>query len=109
MAWTDALLGLMSTSVTVNTLSGFSTDGYGIVSYSTGGATYKARVVSQQTMVRSFEGAEELATTVAWVASTSTFGPADQVTLPDGSAPPLLAVETFRDEDGVTHSKLMFG
>lgn len=109
MAWTDSLLALMPNSVTVSSLSGFSTDGYGQPTYSTGGSTYRARVVQEQTLVRSFEGVEELATTTVWVASTSTFGPIDRVTLPDGSAPPLLAVETFRDEAGVTHSKLLFG
>jgi hypothetical protein len=108
MAWTDALLSLMPDTVTVKTLSGWSSDGYGVPTYSTGSATYSARIVSEQTMVRTFEGAEELATTTVWVASTSTFGAVDQVTV-GGVSPPLLAVETFRDESGVTHSKLLFG
>ncbi len=109
MAWTDALLSLFSTSVTLNTLSGFSTDGYGVPSYSTGGTSIPVRIVAEQSMVRTFEGIEELATTTCWLASTSTFGPADQFTLPDGTTPPVLAVERFSDEDGWTHSKVYFG
>ncbi len=109
MAWTDELVGLMPNTVTVAGFASFSTDGYATATFSTSGTTYSARVVQEQRMVRTFAGEEELATTSVWVASTSTFGPSDQVTLPDGSAPPLLAVETFRDENGVTHSKLAFG
>ncbi len=108
MAYTDPLLVLMPETVTVGALSGFSTDGYAIPTYSTG-TPFSARVVREQTLVRTFEGIEELATTTCWVASTSTFGPVDQITLPDGSTPPLLSVETQSDEDGVTHSKLFFG
>jgi len=50
-----------------------------------------------------------LATTTVWVLSTSTFSALDQFTLPGNQTPSLLSVETYRDEDGVTHSKLGFG
>lgn len=109
MTFTDGLLVLMSTTVTVAAWSGMSTDGYAIPTYSTAGTTYAARIVDEQRLVRTFEGTEELATTTVWVASTSTFDVADQWTLPGSATPPLLAIETFRDEVGVTHSKLAFG
>jgi hypothetical protein len=109
MAFTDPLLELFSTSVTYADWAGMSTDGYATSSFSTASVTYPARVTSKQRLVRTFDGTEELATTTVWVASTSTFSPLGQFTLPDGTTPGLLAIETFRDEDGVTHSKLGFG
>ena len=107
MTFTDQLLALFSTTVTHETFSGFSSDGYVTPSYSTG-VTIPARVVSDQRLVRTFEGTEELATTTVWLASTSTFSPQDRFTV-DGDTPVLLALETYRDEFGITHSKLAFG
>jgi len=74
------------------------------------GVSYPCRVVARLTRVRSFSGEEVVARTVAWVASTSRFGPEDEYTLPDGTMPPLLSVETFPDETGtIHHQKLFFG
>ncbi len=109
MAFTDSLLDLFSTTVTHASFAGLSTDGYAIPTYSTSGTTFAAREVTDQRLVRSFEGIEELATTTVWVASTSTFNSLDRFTLADGTTPGLLSIETFRDEVGVTHSKLGFG
>lgn len=108
MTYTDPLAALCSETVEVSALSGFSTDGYVTATYGSA-STYSARVTSEQVKVRTLEGAEELATTVVWILSTSTFGPSDRIALPDGSTPPLLSVETLRDESGVTHSKAFFG
>ena len=109
MAYTDDLLDLMPDTVTHAAWVGMSTDGYATLTYSTASVSYRARVGSGQRMVRSFDGEELLATTTVWVASTSTFSALDQFTLPDGETPTLLSIETFRDEDGVTHSQLGFG
>ncbi|MHC5112319.1 MAG: hypothetical protein ACYTHJ_20875 [Planctomycetota bacterium] len=109
MAWSTTFEALMGDTITVATLDSFSTDGYGTPSYSTSPTSYTARVVSKQTLVNTFAGTEELAKTVVYVAATSTFGPADQITLPDGSTPELLAVELYPDKDGQHHAKLMFG
>ncbi len=108
MAYTDPLADLFSTTVTHKPWTGMSTDGYATPTYGTA-TTYQAREITDQRQVRSFEGIEELATTTVWVASTATWDVADQWTLKDGTTPGLLAVETFRDETGVTHSKLAFG
>lgn len=108
MAYTDPLAALFGEGITVGSLSGLSTDGYAIPTYASG-STYAARIVREQTQVRSFEGIDTLATTTVWVLSTSTFGPVDQITMPDSSTPTLLAVESPSDENGVTHSKLFFG
>jgi len=109
MGYTDSLTALFQTTVTHAGWAGMSTDGYATLRYSTATVTYPARVTSEQRLVRTFDGTEELATTTVWVASTSTFSALDRFTLPDGTSPPLLSVETYRDESGVTHSKLGFG
>jgi len=97
----------MPAGVTVSAWSGLSTDGYGTATFASG-TTYKARVLGKQHLVRSFAGVEETARTVVWVASTSTFAPSVQVTLPDGSTPELLAITAVPDEDGINHSKMSF-
>ena len=109
MAYTDPLSAMFTTSVNHAAWSGMSTDGYANPTYSTDVTTYDARIVSEQRLVRSFDGTEELATTTVWVLSTSTFSALDQFTLPGSQTPSLLSVETYMDEDGVTHSKLGFG
>ena len=106
MSVTD-FLDMMPSTMTVATLSGLSTDGYGVATYTTG-SSYRCRVVQKQQLVRSFSGVEEMSRTTAWVASTSTFPPSAQFTLPDGSTPELLATEAYPDEDGVHHVRLMF-
>ena len=108
MAYTDPLADLFSTSVSHAAWTGMSTDGYATATYSTSVSTLSARVVTEQRLVRTFDGTEQLATTTVWVASTSTFSANDQFTV-DSDTPVLLSIETFRDENGVTHSKLGFG
>ena len=109
MAFTDDLLDLMPDTVTVKTLSGLSTDGRGVATYTTGTA-YRARKVYENKLVRTFEGTEETSNTTLWIASTSTLSPSVQIQLPDGSAPGnLMAIETYSDENGISHSKAFFG
>lgn len=110
MSWSTAFNDLMPDTVTVKTVTGVSTDGYGTPTYSTA-KSYSARVVRKQELVRTFEGTEELATTIAWVNSTSTsqFTPSAEVTLPSGETPPLMNVEAYPDEDGIHHIRLAFG
>lgn len=105
MAWSTAWESLLPHTVTVKTLSSFSTDGYGTPTWSTG-TSYSARVVNRQELVRTLEGIEEMATTIVYIASTGTLNPSDQFTLPDGSTPNVLAVESFPDEDGTHHWKV---
>lgn len=112
MSWSTEFEALMPDTIRVASLSGFSTDGYATATYGSG-TTYTARVVRKQRLVRTFDGTEEISTVTAYVASTSTFGPSDRYWLPDGStfsvSPNLLAVEAFPDEDGIHHTRLMFG
>ena len=103
------LLRLMPDTITHAAWVGMSTDGYATTEYSTDTTDYRCRIGTEQRLVRNFDGIEELATTTVWVASTSTFSALDQFTLPDATSPGLLSVETYRDRNGVDHSKLGFG
>lgn len=107
MAWSTELEALMPHSVTVKTLSSFSTDGYGVPTWSSGTAV-TARVVARQELVRTLEGTEETATTVVYLASTGSINPSDRFVLPDGTTPTLLAVQSFPDEDGTHHYQIFF-
>jgi hypothetical protein len=110
MSFDPAFLDVMTQTLTVTRLSGVSTDGYGRPTYSTSALSRYCRVTEKQHLVRSFEGTQEVAGTIAWVRSTSTFSPSDRITLPDGTTPALLAIEEYRDQDGnIHHVTLHFG
>jgi len=108
MGFDDELLDLMPDTLKVNALKGVSTDGYGTATYSATTLSYRCRVVEKQQLITTFEGVEQVARTVCWVKSTSTFGPWDKITLPDGTSPHLVAVDDFRDEAGHHSQKLYF-
>jgi hypothetical protein len=109
MSFDTAFLSMMPDTLTVTHLSGVSTDGYGRATYTTSPHSCRCLVQEKQTKVQTYEGTEELATTVVWVRSTTTFGPSDRITLPDGTVPVLMAVEELHDADGVHHHKLFMG
>jgi uncharacterized protein YfaQ (DUF2300 family) len=108
VSWSTEFEALMPHTVQVGGLASISTDGYGTPVYSTGTA-YPARVKGAADLVTDFTGTEQIATTVAWIASTSTFAPDSQITLPDGTTPLLLQLEAVPDEDGTHHVKAWFG
>lgn len=100
MAFEAAFLGLMNSTVTVSTRA--SHNNYGEPSYGSG-STYRARINAKTGFVRTAEGETIEFNTVVWVASTKAFTADDKITLPDGSAPQVLAVERPFDEDGTQH------
>ena len=108
MTFTDHFADMLTETITVAAWVGMSTDGYAKTSYSTDTTNYACRSVTEQRLVRNFDGVEEMSTMTVQVASTSTFSAMDKFTLA-GESPPLLSVETYRDEYGITHSKLGFG
>lgn len=108
MSWSTQFEALMPDTVTVATLLGLSSDGYGTETFSTSPTTFKARVVREQKLVRTLQGTEEMADTVVYIASTSTFAASSLITLPGGLTPPLLALEAFPDEDGIHHLRAAF-
>ncbi len=108
MAYDAAFDSLLADGVTVKSLVSVSTDGYGTAVYDTG-STSKARVVRTQELVRTFAGTEELARTTVWIASTSTFQPDVQIVVNGSTEGPLMALDSFPDQDGIHHSKARFG
>jgi len=70
---------------------------------------YQARVTYKNQLVRAEDGSEILARGVIWFGGAPVISTIDLVTLPDGSAPKILAVELISDEDGPHHTKLFFG
>jgi hypothetical protein len=108
MTFTDHFADMLTETITVASWAGMSTDGYATTTYSTATTNYACRSVTGQRLVRNFDGVEEMSTMTVSVASTSTFSAMDQFTLA-GVSPPLLSIETYRDEYGITHSKLGFG
>ena len=109
MAWSTAFEELMADTVVVKSLSGLSTDGYGTPTFGSA-TTYTARVVRKQHLVRAFDGTEQLATTLIYIASTTTFAPETTEITAAGETPgTLLALDAFPDEDGVHHVRASYG
>lgn len=110
-----ALIGLMTDTISWST-SG-ATSQYGVPTWSTSGTTMRARIVIKHGEVRDRGGAVREAQGHLWCVqdSTHTNGqtmtptPDDRVTLPDGSSPPVLLVETYPDDSGLHHHKVTFG
>lgn len=110
MSWEREFLDLMPSSVTVAHLASRSVTG--TVTYTTTASTYRARIVQKQHQVRDSQGNTVMAAAVMWIASTGTINATDRIRIPAGSgstAPPILAVESFPDEDGTHHYKIHLG
>lgn len=116
MSITD-YLDCMPQTVTLAAKSG--RDGYGAPSYASG-TDYRARVVYKDKLIRRQEDGEvqEIAARGhVWFGPptsdlTDTTPPivnvGDKITLPDSTAPPVILVEQFPDEDGLHHVKAYF-
>jgi len=102
----DEFLELMPHEVTVAKVS--SRNSYGEVTYGAASAPIRARVVRKARMVRTDSGDEAVSSAHAWLAGAPGVTTADKVTLPDGTAPPIIAVERYPDEDGDHHELLLF-
>jgi hypothetical protein len=109
MAWDRALEALMPQTCSIiapGTTRGF----YGTLAASTVAATtYRCRWVEQREVMREAGGEYRAQRGVLWVASTGRISPTDRVTLPDGTTPPILAVEEYPDMDGLHHVKIRVG
>ncbi len=93
---------------TVDVYSIASRDAYGSPNYGTP-SSYSARVVRKPTRVVDAAGDEVVARGVVWVATTDTIDPEDRIELPDGTTPPIIAVDRISDEAGDHHIKVYFG
>ena len=86
-------------------------DFYGSQQITGTATTHKARYVGNQHMTVDSQGRETLANGTVWLGKTSTGGlpslaVTDRLTLPSGSNPVLLNVETFVDDAGDTHHQV---
>lgn len=102
MAFDEALRGLFGQTVTIAPLS--SVGAFGGKTAGTA-VSYDARVVYKQRLVKDTQGREVLATTIVYVAPTSSGGlptgkPDETLTLPDGTTPNILNVAKYPGEDG---------
>lgn len=99
----------MDSTITVTTRA--SHNNYGEPQFSTASVTYRARIVEKPGFTRSADGEDVGFTHTLWVASTGSVSitATDRITLPDGTAPPIVAVERMPDEEGEHHCKVMMG
>ena len=74
-------------------------DGYGQPIYAAA-QDFKCRVVKRPKKVVSSTGEEKVSNTSVYFFETIGAGPEDRVTLPDGTQPPILTVESSPDRTG---------
>lgn len=99
-------LPLMPETVSVASYTG--SDGYGQPQHGSP-VDYRARVIYRAKLVRAANGEETVARGEVWLATTTAIDEQDQITLPDGTTPPILMVEQLSDADGPHHTKVAFG
>ena len=87
-----------------------SLDKYGKQTFSETGASFRARLVYDEKIIRDNEGREIVQAGRAILYGVPTSLAANwQITLPDGSSPRITSVDTLQDEDGNHHSVVGFG
>ncbi len=111
MVFEEEFREFMPQTVTIAAVS--ATDAFGDRTYAAA-ITYDARVLEEQKIVTDFRGREVTSVHVVWVAPHLTSGlpnltPEAQITLPDGSTPPMLSYSVVPDEDGDHHAKIWLG
>jgi len=95
----------MNQTVTHKALS--SEDAYGKPTYAAG-TDYDARVTERDQKITDFNGQEIIARGEVWINGTPTIDPQDQLVLPDGSTPRIVAVRRVADDDGSWHHTKVF-
>lgn len=99
-------LELMPATVSIYPFA--SRDSYGKPAYGSP-TNYRARVLYKPVKVRAPDGQTIVARGVVWLAGTPVLSPQDKMILPDGSEPPILAIDMVPDENGPHHDKIYFG
>ena len=106
MSWETQFTDLMPHTVTVRARASRNSDGSD--TFSTAASSLTARVVTTRKWVRNSEGTVVRASQEAWVASTGTLAADSRYTLPDGTSPPVLVIESYADGDGTHHGHIVF-
>lgn len=108
MAIPNDFLEMMLQTVTVAAQTGL--DNYGKPSYSASPDAYRCRIIWQERIRRDAQGRELVeAGRAILTQSAASVTPVHKLTLPDGSTPKIVSVETIQDEDGNHHSAISFG
>lgn len=105
MSMDSELLELMPSTVTVADLS--SVDAYGEAVFGTA-TSYRARIEPKPTLIRNFQGEEVVASATIYLACTTAVSATAEVTLPDGSTPPLQQVAHHYETDGTIHHVVLY-
>lgn len=106
MAIDPDLKRLMTETVTIKAPS--SRDQYNAITFGTG-TDYTCRIAQTNKIVRDAMGHEKVARHKVWLAEYVTATPEYQVTLPDGTTPPIVAVEQYPDDNGNYLTCLLLG
>ena len=109
MSYSTQLLALMPSTIKVSTRTGH--DNYGKATFAASTTNYRARIVQKPGYIRTGESEELSYRHIAWIRSTggTSITASDRLTMPDGSVPPVLAIERYSDEDGPNHVKAFLG
>lgn len=110
MAWDAALDDLLESSIVVTARAASTAPSLsGVPSFSTTATTCSARWVRIRKMITQNDGSVAESLSQAWIKSTGALHPTSKFALPDGSSPPVMAMESYPDSDGIHHSKIFFG
>lgn len=77
-----------------------SRDDYNVPSYGTPSTGLKCRIVHKNTLIRDRNGSDVVSTSQIWLDYDADTTVESQITMPDGSNPPILSVEKYPDESG---------
>lgn len=101
------LTELMVDSITVAAVS--AKDAYGKRTWGSATTLSNCRVQSGDHKILDSLGQEKVATGRVYIAGAPTLTLNDKITLPDGSQPPVLAIDRFGDENGSHHTVIHYG
>ena len=109
MSFSTALLPLMPSTISVSTRSGH--DNYGKGTFAASTTKYRCRVQPKPGYIRQGDSEGIAYKTIVWARSTgaTSITASDRITLPDGTIPPVVAVERYYDEDVENHVKIFLG
>lgn len=100
-----ALLALLNQVILVESATGV--DAYGQSTYGTF-VSVPARVEGKNRKVLNAQGNEVVSSTTIYVDGAAVITTSSRITLPDGTKPLILSVESMPDIDGTPHHKVVF-
>lgn len=107
MAIDSALTALMVQSITIAAVA--TKDAYGKRTWGSASTINQCRVQTGDHKVLDSTGQEKVANGRVYVPGAPTLTLNDKMTLPDGSSPPILAINRFGDENGSHHTVIHYG